>query len=181
MNTNTMKISRICRSVALTSLLGLGLMASDASATILLARANINTQSDVVAPFPATYLDLDSAIGVQTSLTFSTTVANQLVRVILNAQCSIGGAATNWLDTTIYVDPAGPLAAYTIPPSAGDNAFCSGNGTATHLDGYVSAVTQAFTQVPTAGVHTIRVLVQPIPILGVPWQIRALSLVVDTQ
>jgi hypothetical protein len=179
MNANTVKISRMWRFIVLTALLGLGLMASDASATILLTRANTNTQSDAVAPFPATFLDLDSAAGAQTSLTFSTTVANQLVRVILNAECSIGGAATNWLDTTILVNPAGPLAEFALPPSAGDNAFCSGNGTATHLDGFVSAVTQAFAQIPTAGVHTIRVLVTPVP--GVPWRIDSLSIVIDSQ
>lgn len=184
MNTNTMKISRMCRSVALTSLLGLGLMASDASAEILLTRTNINTQGDAVSPFPATYLDLDSASGTQTSLTFSTTTANQTVRIILNAQCSIGGAQTNRFDTTIYVDPYGPLSAVSIPPTAGDNAFCSGNGTATENDGYVSAVSQAFYTVPTSGAHTVRVLVTPIQsiyptLTGAAWQIRSLSIAID--
>jgi len=79
-------ISKIWRSMALAALLGLGLMASDASATILLTRANTNTQSDVLAPFPATNLDLDSAAGAQTSLTFSTSFPGQIVRVIFNAE-----------------------------------------------------------------------------------------------
>jgi hypothetical protein len=179
MDANIARVSKPWLFIALTALLGLGLVSSDASANILLARANTNAQIDDVAPFPATYLDLDGAGGAQTSLTFSTTVANQLVRVILNAECSIGGAATNFLDTTIYVDPAGPLAAYTLTPTSGDNGFCSGNGTATHLDGYVSAVTQAFTQVPTAGVHSVRVLVLPVP--GAPWRIDSLSIVIDSQ
>jgi hypothetical protein len=178
MNAKTLRLNRTWLLIALTAWLGLGLLPGDASANILLARSNTNEQSDGAAPYPSTYLDLDSAAGSQTSLNFSTTSANQLVRIILNAECSIGGAATNFLDTTIYVDPAGPLAAYALPPTSGNNGFCSGNGTATHLDGYVSAVTQAFTQVPTAGVHSVRVLVAPVP--GAPWRIDSLSIVIDS-
>jgi hypothetical protein len=174
MNPNTMKISRMWRSVTLTSLLGLGLMASDASATILLTRANNTSQGDAVAPFPATNLNWG---GLTTSLNFATTVPNQWVRVIVTANCSIAGAATNRLGARIYVDPAGAVAEFPLNPT--DNALCSGNDTDTQNDGYVSAVIQGFAQLPNAGVHTIRVQVTPNP--GAAWRIDNLNLVIDSE
>lgn len=169
MNTKTMKISRMCRSVALTSLLGLGLMASDASAEILLTRANNSWQGSTLA----TNLNL----GGVTSLNFSTTSSNQMIRVIVTANCSIAGVQTNWLGARIYINPAGAEAEGSLNPS--DNILCSGNGTATQSDGYMSAVIQGFRQLPI-GTHTIRVAVTPNP-AGTAWRIDNLTLVVDSQ
>jgi hypothetical protein len=142
--------------------LGLALATTPASADIRLATSNVTPINDTVAPFPLTLV-----IGG----TFDTSTANRLIRVVYNAECSIGGAATNWLNTNVLIDGV------AATPSNSDNALCSGNGTASENDGGVSAVTQVFVRVPNAGAHTIRVVVQPLP--GVPWRIDDQSLVID--
>lgn len=161
---------RLRRFGIVTALLGSALMAGEASATILLARQNINPQGDEVAPFPATNLELG---GGQTVVGFSTSVPDQVVRVIFNAEASIGGATTNWLDTTILLD------GFFCQPTQSDNALVSGNGTAVVNDGWVSAVTQCFRSMATAGAHTLSVQVTPNPAIG--WRIDDLSLVIDTE
>ena len=76
-----------------------------------------------------------------------------------------GGKSVEWVDIDLLVDPAGPTPETAAPPSNGDNAFCSGNGTTTagggnfDLDGWVSAATNATINLPQAGAHTIRVRV----------------------
>jgi hypothetical protein len=97
---------------------------------------------------------------VQAILRFATPVPHTRVVIVFNAECSVGGAAGNWLDVNIIVDPAGAPLPLVVPPSNGDNALCAGNGTASNNDGWVSAVTQAVMVVPTAGIHTIRVASQ---------------------
>jgi hypothetical protein len=144
--------------------LGLALTPIPASATLLLVASNVNPIVDNAAPFPRT---------VVIARAFTTTVPNQLIRVVYNAECSIGGATTNWLDDNIAID--GVIAT----PSNSDNALCSGNGTASQNDGWVSAVTQVYARVPNAGAHTIRVSVLPFP--GAVWRIDDQSLVIDTQ
>jgi len=149
-------------------LLGLCLMVDQAPADMLAGVTNITPIQDAAAPFPATRVIFT---------TFVTTVLNQLVDVKYNAECSIGGAATNWLNTDIIIDPAGTPGPFICPPSNSDNALCSGNGTATHNDGWVSAVTNCLTRIPTIGVHTVRVQVTPVP--GVPWRIDDQSLAIE--
>jgi hypothetical protein len=151
---------------AICALFGLTLTPTPASATILLVSSNIAPISDAAAPFPATLV---------LTRTFTTTVPNQLIRVVYNAECSIGGATTNWLDDNITIDGV------VAPPSNSDNALCSGNGTASQNDGWVSAVTQVYLRVPNAGAHVINVIVQPMPGAGAPWRIDDQSLVIDTQ
>jgi hypothetical protein len=171
MNTFTTKM-RKTRSAAIAALLGLGLMAGEASATIVLATHNVTPQVGAAAA----NLDLDGTLaGVQVFKFFHTTVPNQLVRVIFNAEGTIGGVNTTWLDDTIYIDGV-PCA-----PSNSDNALVSGNGTATHNDGWVSAVTQCYARVPVAGGHNVRVLVTPFGAGFGFWRIDDLSLVIDTQ
>jgi len=152
----------------LSVLLGLCLTVEQASADMLAGVTNINPIQDTAAPFPTTQV---------IATTFVTTILNQLVDVKYNAECSIGGVATNWLNTDIVIDPAGTPAPFLCPPSNSDNALCSGNGTATHNDGWVSAVTNCVTRIPTKGVHTVRVRVTPVP--GVPWRIDDQSLKVE--
>ncbi|MGH9333196.1 MAG: hypothetical protein ACRD21_05535 [Vicinamibacteria bacterium] len=82
------------------------------------------------------------------------------------------------MNLDIIVDPAGPAGPTIISPSNGDNAFCSGNGTAA-LDGWVSALTQGITNIPAGG-HTVRVCVNTV-VAAVPWRIDDLSLTVESQ
>lgn len=147
------------------ALLGFGLVAGQASATVLCGVTNIVPIQDVAAPFPAT---------IVIRSTFRTPIPNQLVDIKYNAECSIAGAPTNWLNTDIVIDPAGTPAPFVCPPSNSDNALCSGNHTATQNDGWVSAVTNCVTRIPTAGLHTVFVRVNPVP--GVAWRIDDQSL-----
>ena len=157
----------------------LGLFGGEAEAVILLATTNTNAQTDAVAPFPPTLLDLNGPAAGGTVLTFVTTAANTRVVIRFNAECAIAGATTNWLDVNILVNPAGPIGTVAVPPSDSDNALCSGNGTATVNDGWVSAMTQATMILPVAGIHTISVQVDPVP--DTVWRIDDLSLIVETQ
>jgi hypothetical protein len=141
-------------------------MAGQASAAVLCGRTNVNPVQDVAAPFPTT--------TVIPLTGFSTPVANQRVDIKYNAECSIGGGPTNWLNTDIVIDPAGGPGAFVCPPSNNDNALCSGNHTFNHNDGWVSAVTNCVTILPTAGVHTVFVRVTPMP--GVAWRVDDQSL-----
>ncbi len=171
MNTLTTKLNKT-RYGAVAALLGLGLMAGEAAAVIVLARHNVTPQTGAAAA----NLDLDGTlVGSQTVVRFSTTTPHQLVRVIFNAEATIGGAATAWLDGTIIINNI------ACPPSDSDNALVSGNGTATQHDGWISAATQCFVRIPNAGLHSVRVLVTPIGPAGTAWRIDDLSLVIDTE
>lgn len=158
-----MNLQAVAKSGVRTAVLGLTLVSAPAWSTILLVASNVATISDTVGPYPATSVMIRS---------FATTVPNQLVRVIYNAECAIDGPTTNWLNDDILIDGV------VLPPSNSDNALCSGNGTA-GLDGWTSVVTQVYARVPNAGVHTINVIVQPSVATG--WRIDDQSLVIDTQ
>lgn len=163
---------------ALGVLIGLGLPAGE-SAAALFCSTNSAAQGDAVAPFPPTFLDLNgAAAGIQPFLTFSTTAAGQRVRIIFNAEGSVGGPTTTWLEANLWVNPAGAPVESQCAPSGGDNSFVPGNGTATQNDGWISAVTQCTAVMPFAGVHTVRVQADPIP--DTPWRMDDLSICVDT-
>ena len=173
---NTQPINKKMRRLGvIAAFLGLGLVANTASASILLAKQNVNAQSFAVAQD----LDLDGSLaGIQSEVFFSTTAAGTLVRIIFNAEGTIAGGPGNWLDSTIFVDNS-----LTVPvgcaPSNGDNAFVSGAGAATQNDGWVSAVTQCFIRITKAGVHGVSVRMTPHP--AAAWRIDDLSIVIDSQ
>lgn len=156
---------------AIAALFGLGLMAGEASATIVLATSNVNPQG-ANAPLN---LDLDGTVaGSQVIRTFATTTTG-LVRVIFNAEGSIAGGPLTWLDDTIFLD------GLPCTPSNSDNAFVSGAGVAANSnDAWVSAATQCY-RVLLPGVHTVRVLMTPTNPANSLWRIDDLSLVIDTQ
>jgi hypothetical protein len=146
----------------LVAFLGLGLMVGQASADVMCAATRItpivnNGTVTVIRAF------------------FVTTDINQLVDIKYNAECSIAGVSTNWLNTDIIIDPAGRPEPFVCPPSNSDNALCSGNHTAGVNDGWVSAVTNCVTRIPTVGIHTVRVQVNPVP-AGTFWRIDDQSL-----
>lgn len=158
-----------------------GLMSGSAWALVIGAAANTNAQlAQSVCPAggvpPAVALDLSPAAGAQCELAFATP-AGVITRVVIrfNAECSIAGGTATWLDTNIVVDPFGAAPPIIVTPSNGDNALCTGNGTAA-LDGWVSAVTQVVVNLP-GGVHTVWVNVTPVP--AAAWRIDDLSLVVE--
>ncbi len=154
--------------IAIAALFGLGLMAGEASANIVLATSNVTPQ------LGATSLNLDldgTLIGPQILKTFT---AGGLVRVIFNAEATIAGGPATWLDDTIFID------GIPCTPSDSDNALVSGAGGATRDDGWVSAVTQCYRVLPF-GVHNIRVQVTPVNPGNAAWRVDDLSLVIDTQ
>jgi hypothetical protein len=178
MNTHSMKKMR-CLS-ALTAFLGFGLIANPVAADILLAKINTLRQSHKGAQ------DLDlgepSGVGSEFLARFRTFLPNRMVRVIFSAEGAIQGPPSFWLDATIFIDPVdrqiGPVA---CPPTDQNTQFISGNGITTdNDDGLVSAVVQCFIQIPTDGVHTIRVQVTPHP-AGAVWEINDLSLIIDDE
>ena len=133
--------------------------AGAAKAEILLTRTNTNAAVFGGASY---IVDFNGADAGGTSHTFTTGAANTRVVLMFNAECAVEGGTSQWLDVDILVDPAGPTAESAAPPSNGDNAFCSGNGTTSGnftLDGWVSAVTIATINLPQAGTHTVRVRV----------------------
>jgi hypothetical protein len=140
--------------------LGLGLMAGQASAGVICGVTNITP-------------NLGTGTEIVLRATFVTPVT-QRVDIKYNAECSIAGGPTNWLNTDIVIDPAGAGAPFLCPPSNSDNALCSGDGAATVNDGWVSAVTNCVTILP-AGLHTVFVRVNPFP-AGTTWRLDDQSL-----
>ncbi len=140
-----------------------------------------NTNVQVGAGGVSTCLDLSTAAGNQPVANFSTPAGGRVI-ARFNAECSVAGAATNWLNTDIIIDPNGAAAPgpFVAFPSDSDNALCSGNGTATFNDGYVSALTQVIGSVP-AGVHTIRVCVTGVAGAAAAFRIDDLSLTVESE
>ncbi len=145
--------------LALAALAGV-LVASDARSDILATR----TRTDASVYGGATYLvDWNGATAGGTTVGFTTSGANTKVIVMFNAECAVEGAVNKYVDIDLVVDPAGPTGEIVIPPSNGDNAFCSGNGTSTGspftLDGWVSAALIGVVTLPQAGSHTLKVRV----------------------
>jgi len=162
--------------IVLGMVLAAGLVAAQAWAeTLRLVTYTLDPQTS--PPLPnANCLDLSPAAGVQSVLGFGTPGASRLV-IRYNAECSVAGPATNYLNLDIIIDPAGAAAPFIAPPSNSDNAFCSGNGTA-GLDGWVSATTQAIASVP-AGAHTVRVCVNVVG-AAPSWRIDDSSLTIES-
>lgn len=136
------------------------MIASDARGEILATR----TRTDASVYGGATYLvDWNGGAAGGTTVGFSTSAANTKVIVMFNAECAVEGSPSKYVDIDLVVDPAGPTGEIIIPPSNGDNAFCSGNGTSTGspftLDGWVSAALIGVVTLPQAGAHTLKVRV----------------------
>jgi hypothetical protein len=86
-----------------------------------------------------------------TSLTFSTTKANQRIVISYNAECGVAG-----LDNITYVDLDILVDGIAAPPSDSDNAFCTDHGNGIRAN-WVSAVTTVVITVPNPGTHTVQV------------------------
>ena len=160
--------------MGMSALAMVGLSASQASADILTFSTNVNPQLFGAAAVP---VDLATAAGAQTTLSFATT-APDLVEITFSAECSVWGTVFQYGTIQIEVDPAGAGGFAPIAPTVGpDDAFCSGNGIAGPLDGYVTPSMTVVTRVP-AGLHQVRVLANGV---GGPPQFRLddLSITVD--
>jgi hypothetical protein len=113
-----------------------------------------------------------------TSLTYTTTRANQTVVITFTAVCSVAGNSSDWIDIDILSDPRGVVPEEIAVPTFVDQPFCSGNDTPDLGDGWVTAVINARVSPPVAGSNQ-RVRVQ-LNGRGHNSQLRAMSLVVTT-
>jgi hypothetical protein len=138
-NRNAFKVIRLF------ALVGLGLHVGEASAKILFAGGHSNEQVESLSTTSDTgtlYYDLGTASGIQSLGTFTTTVPNQLVRVILDVSsngCTYDGrnSTTLCLDNSI----GGGSGSILI-----DNVQCGAKGN-----------DQCFRRVAIPGKHSIRV------------------------
>jgi hypothetical protein len=130
-------------------------------------------------PGPATCIDLSSAAGNQPLLQFGAPASRAIIR--FNAECSVAGPTTNFLQARIIVDPNGAAAPgpFVAAPTNSDLFLCSGNGTATFNDGFVSASIQAYAPIPAAGVHTVQVCVAGVG-AGAAWRVDDTSITIES-
>jgi hypothetical protein len=138
-----------------------GLWASAAKAEILLF-----SSSTIATAFSAAGLfDLNGPTAGGTTLTFSTSQANQRVIFTFNALCSIGGSADDQrgrVKVEIILDPAGSAGEFVVPPTnSPSNSFCGGTvGSFRH--GSESATYVASARPAVAGTHQVKVRVTPV-------------------
>lgn len=97
------------------------------------------------------FVDLDNSS--HTSLAFTTTAANQLIKITYNAECAVLGPPQSWLSVTILVDGV-----QASPASGTSFGFCTSlpNGADYQWTG---ATRQSFIRVPVKGSHVVQVLV----------------------
>jgi hypothetical protein len=146
-----------------------GLWASAAQAAVLLFSSNPGEQS-----FASTgFVDLNGSSAGGTSLTFTTAQPNQRVIITFDATCFIQGGV-GWGVITILVDPAGPAAEFSAPPTNGiaNNGvlFCYFDGSNLKPNGIRGSVT-ASVRPAQAGTHTLKVRVRPATQSGPPIQV----------
>lgn len=185
-----MKVTKLkatkSRKIAMLSMAcGVSLFTGQAIADILFAATNPNPQSMPANLANGAFIDLSSAAGNQTAITFSTTAPNTRVVITFSSECIVGGGFNNYLDINLFLDPAGPTGATLVNPTAGNNTmYCSGAGypnplPPAGLEGFTSVI-QGVAVIPTAGVHTVRVQMTSFGSNPAPtWRIDDLSLVVE--
>jgi hypothetical protein len=135
-----------------------------------------------VGPGPGTCIDLSSVAGNQPLLRFVTPASRAIIR--FNAECSVAGPGTNFLQTRIIVDPFGAAPPFVVTPTNSDLALCSGNGTATFNDGWVSASIQAYAALPAVpaipgAAHTVQVCVAGVG-AGAAWRVDDTSITIES-
>jgi hypothetical protein len=92
----------------------------------------------------------NSATG--TSMNFVTTVDNERIVIIYNAECTVtANSTTTWLALTILVD------GNAVTPSGTDKAHCTSNNNGSN---WVSAVATAVVVVAEPGIHNVRIQAQ---------------------
>jgi hypothetical protein len=99
----------------------------------------------------ATAVPLDASSD--TSLSFTTTKANEVVRIIYNAECAVLGDAEAYLSITVMVDGK-----EARPASGTSFAFCTAVSTTSYA--WAGAVRQSIFTVPAVGVHSVQIIAQ---------------------
>lgn len=100
-------------------------------------------------------VDLSSADGARTSLTFVTAAAD-LVKLTFSAECAVDGHYLNWGFINIQVQSNGG-AWRTVAPSGSDSAFCSGFNLSPGSQQKGASASMAVVVPVPAGKHQVRV------------------------
>jgi hypothetical protein len=143
---NNVVLKKLNRALAL--FVVAGAMVSSASAESLLAfvtRAN-NAEaatSGVLVPL--------GNLGA-TSLAFTTSAANKVVKITYNAECGVLGPVQSWLSVTVLVDGS-----EANPASSTSFALCTASSTSTYS--WTGAVRQSVYKVAAAGAHKVEIRV----------------------
>jgi hypothetical protein len=158
-------------------LLSLGLMASEASATIILYGQNGVYQGGSAAT-AARFLDLSgSSSGIQASRLFTTSKRNQLVRVLVNMSAYMYARRYAYLENDILIDdkPCSPTG-NTVP----NYMISQWQSSTLDYTGSTAVATQCITFVPDTGVHTFKIRINPSSTTLISsWWINGLSFVID--
>jgi len=112
-------------------------------------------RADILAmganPNPVVYVD-GAPHPLPINLNFTTTVPNQKVAVLFNAECTVKSVDVNsYVDAFVLIDGTPAL------PSGSNNAFCTSTGRNVMTRG-VRASTNVIRIVPNPGVHNVRVI-----------------------
>jgi hypothetical protein len=107
-----------------------------------------------------------------TSLAFNTAAPNRLIKITYNAKCGALGNFGNYLSVTILVDGV-----QANPQSGNSFALCIAATTTQYV--LLGAVRQSLIAVPSAGTHSVRVIVDRQGITS--WLLGDTSLVVEGQ
>jgi hypothetical protein len=118
------------------------------------------------------FVDLDNSS--HTSLAFTTTATNRVIKITYNAECAVLGPPESWLSVTILVDGV-----QANPASGTFFGFCSAlpNGV-THQ--WTGATRQSLIKVPNTGPHIVQVLVD-LNNSATEWWLGDSSIVVEQQ
>src|SRR5438270_10796494 len=90
-----------------------------------------------------------------TSITFSTgTQINRLIKITYNAECAVVGPNQAWVSVTVLVDGV-----EANPASGRGFALCTAGPNGLSYYQWTGAVRQSLIKVPTAGTHTLQIIV----------------------
>jgi hypothetical protein len=137
------------RLIAAAALLGALAASQTASAQILAENYRVGNYTSTSTSFAAIPL----ANSGNVTVTFTTTTANELVRITYNAECSVLGPLESYLAVEITVDGN-----QAYPNSGNQFALCSSVDASGENYGWVGAVRQSLYVVPAVGTHKVQVL-----------------------
>jgi hypothetical protein len=137
------------RLVAAASLVAALAASQAASAQILAENYRVGNYTNTSTTFTAIPL----ANSGNVTVTFTTTTANELVRITYNVECGVLGPYEAWLAVEITVDGN-----QAYPNSGTQFALCSSVDPSGADYGWTGAVRQSLYVVPAAGTHKVQVL-----------------------
>jgi hypothetical protein len=144
-----MKITTSKRlALAIAVLMVIAVMSSSASAETL--KTYVSRAGNLSSTNTHFFIALNAAGA--TSLAFSTTAPNTVMKITYNAECGVLGPSESWLSVTILVDGV-----QANPASGNYFALCSAESTTDWH--WAGAVRQSTITVPSAGAHNVQVLV----------------------